>query len=681
LNTEAPTPTESRLLRVALFFWPALAELDGEDLSRRLADVLGLLYGAPIALMGMGWLIAITDLLLIGSQWPLLLLFTGLMILLRRWPFSLLIRVGPGNYADWQESLDVIVSWSAALALGPTALWVTVLGVVIDHLHPGPQRPRAPLRWNRARSLVLDLAQVTAGLIALASYERWGGAFPPTTLTLSSLVPAMAATLLRLVLYRLCWTPVFAYWARVLSEKRESYGLSRYLGYVMALPAVMDPFALLATILYTRIGLGMYLFFATGVLLATQLANRLSEAATRSRQHTRELEKLEQLGRAIIQTPVDASTLSGVLEEHLPAMFPDSQIDIRLFPDQVVYQHSEKLSLVPEKAWAWLRTADEAQCFLAEERPPWADAPLTQRAMVLAPILEPDGSEPIGGLVFAQRPRAVWRGEELANSLPAIQTLAAQIASALHGAQLYRMEQELVLAGQIQASFLPDQLPEIPGWQVAAALVPARETAGDFYDVIPLPNGLFGIVVADVADKGMGAALYMALTRTLLRTYALEYRTRPDFAMKVTNRRILMDTDVTMFVTVFYGILDPRTGQLTYCNAGHNPPCTLRVEDRQIQTLNKTGMALGAMPGVSWEQHAVHLARGDMLVLYTDGVTDAHNEGGAFFGQERLLDVLQANAGRPAHEVRDSLLRVVQRFTGEASQFDDITLVIAVRDA
>lgn len=443
MNAEAPTPTESRLLRVALFFWPALAELDGEDLSRRLADVLGLLYGAPIALMGMGWLIAITDLLLIGSQWPLLLLFTGLMILLRRWPFSHLIKVGPGNYADWQESLDVIVSWSAALALGPTALWVTVLGVVIDHLLPGPQPPRAPLRWNRARSLVLDLAQVTAGLIALTLYERWGGAFPPTTLTLPGLVPAMAATVLRLVLYRLCWMPVFAYWARVLRERGESHGLSRYLGYVMALPAVMDPFALLATILYARIGVGMYLFFATGVLPATQLAYRLSETATRSRQHAPELEKLEQLGRAIIQTPVDASTLSGVLEEHPAAMFPD----------QVIYQHSEGPSLVPKKAWAWLRTVDEAQCFLAEERPPWADAPLTQRAMVLGPILEPDGSEPIGGLVFAQRPRAVWRGEELANSPPAIQTLAAQIGSALHGAQLYRLEQELVLAGQIQASF------------------------------------------------------------------------------------------------------------------------------------------------------------------------------------------------------------------------------------
>jgi hypothetical protein len=680
LNAETLTPTESRLLRVARLFWPALTELEGEELSRRLADVLGLLYGVPIALIGLGWLIAVTDLSFIGRQWPLLLLFVGLMTLLRRWPFSLLIEIGPGRYADWQESLDVIVSWAAALTFGATALWVTALGVVIDHLLPGRQPLSEPLRWNRARSFVLDLAQITAGLIALALYERWGGVFPPTTLTLPGLAPAMGATVVRFVLHRLCWVPVFAYWAQVLRTREGTYDLSRYLVFVLALPAVMDPFALLATILYTRIGVGVYLFFATGVLLATQLSNRLSRTATRSRQHARELEKLEQLGRAIIQTPVDPSTLAGILEDHLPVMFPDSRIDIRLFPDRVIYQHTEGRSLVPEQAWAWLRTVDEARCFLPQDRPAWADAPLTHRALVLAPILEPDSSQPIGGLVFAQPLHAAYRGE-LADSLPAIQTLASQIGSALHGAQLYRIEQELALAGQIQASFLPDELPEIPGWQVAATLEPARQTAGDFYDVIPLPNGRLGIVVADVADKGMGAALYMALARTLLRTYALEYHTRPDFAMKVTNRRLLMDTDVTMFVTVFYGILDPRTGQLTYCNAGHNPPYILRAERQgKVQTLGKTGMVLGAMPAVSWKQRAVELGRGDMLLLYTDGVTDAQNAHGDFFGPRRLQEVVQAHAGRPAHEARDGVLRAVRAFTGGTSQFDDITLVVAVRD-
>jgi hypothetical protein len=483
--------------------------------------------------------------------------------------------------------------------------------------------------------------------------------------------------------------PVFAYWAQVLKEIEGNHSLGRYLGVVMALPAVMDPFALLAVILYGQIGLGMYLFFAAGILLATQLAHRLTKTATRSRQHARELERLEQLGRAIIQTPVDASTLSAVLEEHRLVMFPDSQIEIRLFPDQVIYQSSDAHLLAPQQAWAWLQTRREARFFAPGERPPWGDASLTQRAMVLAPIREPDGTErgeprpAIGGLAFAQRSRVAGRGKELANSLPAIQTLASQTGSALHGAELYRMEQELSLAGRIQASFLPDELPEVPGWQIAAALQPARQTAGDFYDLIPLPNGRFGIVVADVADKGMGAALYMALSRTLLRTYALEYHSRPDFAMKVTNRRILMDTDVTMFITVFYGVLDPRTGWLTYCNAGHNPPYILPTMGggEQSQQLRRTGMALGAMPGLSWERGNVQLARGDTLVLYTDGITDAQDTDGAFFGQERLLEIARAHVGSPAEDVRDAVLGAVQTFTGEASQFDDITLMIAVRDA
>ncbi len=671
---------QSSLFHVAKLVFPALEGIDEEDLPYRLADVLGLLYGAPIALLGLGWLIAVTDVSLIGRQWPLLLLFLGVILLLRRWRFTLLIQISPGSYADWQESLDVIVSWSSALALGPTAFWVTALGVVIDHLLPGLQEPSAPLRWNRARSFVLDFAQVTAGMAAVTLYKRWGGLFPPAALTRRSLLPAIGATVVRLVLSRLCWMPIFAYWAQVLKERQKNYSLNRYLSIVMALPAVMDPFALLATILYARLGIGMYLFFITGVLLATQLANQLSETATRSRQHARELEKLEQLGRAIIQTPVDASTLSDVLEEHLPIMFPDSRIEIRLFPDQIIYQTSDGQPLVPEQAWTWLRRMEGARCFPPGEQLAWADAPLTQRAIVLAPILEPDSNEPTGGLVFAQRSPAVWRGKELTNSLPAIQTLASQIGAALHGAALYRMEQELALAGQIQASFLPGELPKIPGWQIAATLLPARQTAGDFYDVIPLPNGRFGIVMADVADKGMGAALYMALSRTLLRTYALEYHSRPDFAVKVTNRRILMDTDVTMFVTLFYGVLDPRTGRLTYCNAGHNPPYLVRAQGRgQMQTLTKTGMALGAMPGLSWEQGVVQLERGDVLTLYTDGITDAQDETGNFFGQERLRDLIQAQAGRSADEIQDALLGTVQAFAGETSQFDDITLMILVR--
>jgi sigma-B regulation protein RsbU (phosphoserine phosphatase) len=244
------------------------------------------------------------------------------------------------------------------------------------------------------------------------------------------------------------------------------------------------------------------------------------------------------------------------------------------------------------------------------------------------------------------------------------------------------MEQELSLAGQIQAIFLPEELPEIMGWQVSATLQPARQTAGDFYDVIPLPNGRLGIVVADVADKGMGAALYMALARTLLRTYALEYHTRPDFAMKVTNRRILMDTDVTMFATVFYGVLDPRTGGLVYCNAGHNPPYLLHAgTDGDIERMTKTGMALGAMAGTSWKERTVQMAPGDALVLYSDGVIDTQDGSGAFFGEERLQRVIKTNAGRSADQILCAVLQAAQKFGGETPQFDDITLMVVVRDA
>jgi sigma-B regulation protein RsbU (phosphoserine phosphatase) len=198
--------------------------------------------------------------------------------------------------------------------------------------------------------------------------------------------------------------------------------------------------------------------------------------------------------------------------------------------------------------------------------------------------------------------------------------------------------------------------------------------------VIPLPNGRFGILVADVSGKGMGAALYMALSRTLLRTYAIQYQARPDHVFSVANRRILMDTDAKMFVTAFYGILDPVTGTLTYCNAGHNPPCLLSSQNESpVQELRRTGIPLGVFRGETWEHGVVQFAPGDVLVLYTDGVTDAQDEHETFFDEERLCETAQANLGRPAQDVQDGLIAAVQEFVGDAPQFDDITVMVVVR--
>jgi sigma-B regulation protein RsbU (phosphoserine phosphatase) len=257
-----------------------------------------------------------------------------------------------------------------------------------------------------------------------------------------------------------------------------------------------------------------------------------------------------------------------------------------------------------------------------------------------------------------------------------------------------RVEQELALAWQIQESFLPDDLPDIPGWQLAATLKPARETSGDFYDVIPLPNGQWGVLIEDVADKGMAAALYMALSRTLIRTYAAEYETQPELVLSAANRRILMDTHAGLFVTVFYGILDRVTGTLTYCNAGHNPPYLLGTQDGDsLQSIRRTGMALGVVEDVVWERKAVQIARGDVLVLYTDGVTDAQNGQEVSFGEERLLEVVRASVatlanqdlsrgqGFSAQGVQEAVATEIQGFVSDAPQFDDTTLMIVVRES
>jgi len=270
--------------------------------------------------------------------------------------------------------------------------------------------------------------------------------------------------------------------------------------------------------------------------------------------------------------------------------------------------------------------------------------------------------------------------------VPAVQSLAAQIASALHAAQEYtrtlaheKTLQELRLAGEIQSSFLPDSVPQMAGWQIAATLVPARETSGDFYDFVPLPGNRMGVVVADVADKGMGAALYMALSRTLIRTYATEHPSQPEAALRDTNRRILADTRAEQFVTVFYGVLDTLTGTCAYCNAGHSPPLVVSRMRNGVQALGQTGTPLGLLEGEAWHGSSVRLMPGDALLLYTDGVTEAQNAAGEFFGSERLTQVFQSCLGKPAEEIRAAVLTALHAFVGGAPQADDITLMAIVR--
>jgi serine phosphatase RsbU (regulator of sigma subunit) len=690
---QPPLPLVERL-------WPGLAGLRGYERSTAVWDMAGLAYSAPLALAGLVWLAAVTEPARLVDAWPLLLLLLGLLFIFQRLQFFVFTEIEPGAYTDWSASLGDTLVWSAALIFGPGALWL----FVVHHLAFYTRRWRRSVtpgdRWSCLRNASLSMTEtVLGGLAGLALYQAWGGRFPLPGLAPADLLPALGATLVAWLVACLVWLPLLVYFFHTrMSSGASPAAALRFWGIAMGWPLLVNPFAILAAGLYSLHGPGIYLFLVAGLLLASLLAHRLSQAAERSGQRSRELERLERLGRAIAdagccETPADLpGLLPDLLTQHVADMFPYSQLEIRLFPAQRLWRHPEPGLAFDERAWAWLADGGPARYVAAGQALPWGGRP-ERGALAVAPILNVADGRPIGGVCLARRMDHVAPvlPDLPPMVLPALQSLAAQVASALNSAEVYaermahqRVEQELVLAGQIQASFLPETLPSLPGWQLAASLRPARETSGDFYDVFVLPNGHLALLVADVADKGMGAALYMALCRTLLRVYAAECCTEPDVVLRATNRRILSDTRAAMFVTVFYAILDPASGELVYCNAGHNPPYLAHARDglggNDPIPLTGTGMALGVLEEGEWRAERARLAPGDMLVLYTDGITEARDGAGSMFGEARLVQVVRAARGQSAAAAHAALLGAVRDFAGASPPDDDITLLLLARE-
>ncbi len=241
--------------------------------------------------------------------------------------------------------------------------------------------------------------------------------------------------------------------------------------------------------------------------------------------------------------------------------------------------------------------------------------------------------------------------------------------------------EERTLAGQIQSTFLPEAVPSLQGWEIAANLLPAREISGDFYDFVQLPDGQIALVIADVTNKGMGAALFMALSRTLVRTYAMQHPQDPHLVLRDVNRRILDDTHGGPYVTLLYVVIDPANGDLKYASAGHPPGYVLRDSAAsELDDLPRTGPPLGAYEEATWESGNLTLAPGDVLLLYTDGIPEAQNAAREFFGAEQLEAAVLENRNRPVGIAVQSLLNRVQRFAGDAPRSDDITVIGVARD-
>lgn len=286
-------------------------------------------------------------------------------------------------------------------------------------------------------------------------------------------------------------------------------------------------------------------------------------------------------------------------------------------------------------------------------------------------------------LVDSREPRRLEEGE-----IRLLQLMANQAALALEKARLHveevqrqRLDEELAVARQIQLSMLPKENPQAPGWEFVTVYDAARQVGGDFYDFFALPNAgeeHMGVVIADVAGTGMPAALFMAQSRTTIRNVASSERMAAS-ALQRANELILKDSSTELFLTAFYAVIDLKSGRVTYSNAGHNPPLWWKATDGEMAALQTGGIALGVISDVTLENVEIELQAGDLLLFYTDGVTESVNGQWEEFGVARLRDTVRTAASQPASTVAQAVVQAVDAHRGGLLRADDFTLLIVKR--
>lgn len=302
------------------------------------------------------------------------------------------------------------------------------------------------------------------------------------------------------------------------------------------------------------------------------------------------------------------------------------------------------------------------------------------RSILCAPLRVKD--KIIGAIYVDNRLQAgIFTHEDL----DLLSAIASSAAIAVENARLYqvavekgRMDRELDMARRMQLSLLPADTPHPPGWEFAARWQPAHEVAGDYYDFAPCINNRLGLVIADVTDKGMAAALFMVLTRSAIRANVCEM-VSPAEGIARANRLVCAESTRGLYITLFFGLLDPVSGEVIYVNAGHNPPLFYRAAEDDLTLLNATGIPMGIDTEAIFSQRSIRMEPGDFLLLYTDGITEAFDENQAEFGMESLQRLVFDLRNAPVEEIQGQLLQSVKDYTQNSAPSDDITIMVVKR--
>jgi phosphoserine phosphatase RsbU/P len=358
------------------------------------------------------------------------------------------------------------------------------------------------------------------------------------------------------------------------------------------------------------------------------------------------------------------------------------QLNNRAFVVRRLMNLSTPLVIEPREIETWSQALSALHAAQREERAGEHEVLLTIKSTILVQIKQ--RNELVGILSFGPR-RGGFQYSVADREL--LMSIAGQLALVIDNARLTermvlqeRLRRELALAAEVQQRLLPSQAPKTHGMDIAGFCEPARGVGGDYYDFIKFDNSHLGVAIADVAGKGMPAALLMSTVQATLRSLtARNGSVSSDLASIVSklNRLLFNSTNGEHYVTFFYAMFDQATRRLTYVNAGHNPPVYLRADDdSEIRQLTSGGLVAGAFEHAAYEQETVQMRSNDLLFLYTDGLTEALNVDGEEFGTSRMMETLKSIASLSADQIRDVVARRVKEWCGGMSLYDDLTFVV-----